>query len=74
MCVAFPGRVLSIDGGRAKVDFSGSLTDVNVSLVDVKVGEYVLVHAGMALQTMGKEEAESLTDLFAEVREAADEK
>lgn len=72
MCVAYPGKIISICGSRAKVDFSGSRADVNLSMVDAKVGDYVLVHAGMALQKMAAEEAESLTDLFDEIREAAD--
>lgn len=71
MCVAYPGKVLTINGDHANVDFAGSRTKVNISMVDAKVGDYVLVHAGMALQKMKQEEAESLTDLFSEVHEAA---
>jgi hydrogenase expression/formation protein HypC len=69
MCVAYPGKVISTDGARAKVDFSGSLADVNISMVDAKVGDYVLVHAGLALQKMEAGEAESLRGLFRELRE-----
>ncbi len=68
MCVAYPGKIVSTDGKRAKVDFSGSLANVNVSMVDGKVGDYVLVHAGLALQKMEKGEAESLRVLFGELR------
>lgn len=73
MCVAFPGKIIEIEGVRAKVDFAGTLSDVNLSVVEAKIGDYVLVHAGMAIQTMCADEAESLTDLFGEVREAARE-
>lgn len=71
MCVAFPGKIVSIDGGRAKVDFAGTMADVNVSMVEAQIGDYVLVHAGVALQTMGADEAESLADLFGELEETA---
>ena len=70
MCVAFPGRIVSIDGDRAKVDFAGTMANVNVSMVEARVGDYVLVHAGVALQTMGEDEAGALTDLFDELKEA----
>ena len=73
MCVAFPGKVLEIDGAAARVDFAGTVTAVNVSMVDARVGDYVLVHAGMALQTMGADEAASMNELFAELAEAAHE-
>lgn len=50
MCVAYPGRVVSIEGTHGMVDFSGSEVRVNLSMVPAKLGDYVLVHAGMAIQ------------------------
>lgn len=70
MCVAFPGKVLSCDGSHARVDFSGSVVNVNISLVSVEPGDYVLVHAGMAIQKVEREEAENWIDLFREIGEA----
>lgn len=70
MCVAYPGKVLSIEGKHAKVDFTGSLVDVNISMVKVEPGDYVLVHAGMAIQKVETEEAEAWVDLFREIAEA----
>lgn len=70
MCVAYPGKVLSIEGKHAKVDFTGSLVDVNISMVKVEPGDYVLVHAGMAIQKVETEEAEAWVDLFQEIAEA----
>jgi hydrogenase assembly chaperone HypC/HupF len=64
MCVAIPGKILSIDGMKAKVDFSGNTVDVNIGLIDAKVGEYVLVHAGCAIEVMPKDKAEELIELF----------
>jgi hydrogenase expression/formation protein HypC len=67
MCVATPGRVVEIDGAIAKVDFSGNLVRVNISLVDVAVGDYVLTHAGMAIEKLDSENAEELIKLFEEI-------
>ncbi len=42
MCLAIPAKIMSIDGKKAHVDFGqGVLREVNVSLVEAKVGEYV---------------------------------
>ena len=49
MCVAIPGRVTEINGTTAKVDFNGNLVNVNIGLVEPKVDQYVLVHAGCAI-------------------------
>ena len=56
MCIAIPGKVLEVDGSTAKVDFQGNLVDVTLGLVDAKPGQYVLVHAGCAIQVMEKEQ------------------
>lgn len=72
MCVAFPGKILSVEGEHAQVDFAGALAEVNISLIEAAVGDYVLVHAGMAIQKMAPEEAVDLQELFAEVEGAAE--
>lgn len=54
MCVAYPGRVVSIIGTHGMVDFSGTEVPVNLSMVPAKIGDYVLVHAGMAIQIVEK--------------------
>jgi hydrogenase expression/formation protein HypC len=65
MCVAYPGRVLSIEGRKAKVDFNGNTVDVNIGVVDAQTGDYVLVHAGCAIEAMSKEKADSILEIFA---------
>ena len=67
MCVAIPGRVDSIEGSTAKVDFNGNLVNVNIGLVEPKVGQYVLVHAGCAIEVMEKDQAQEIIDLFADL-------
>jgi len=57
MCLAVPAEVLSLNGNLAKVSVEGAVREVNVSLVDdVTVGDYVLVHAGFALQRWTRED------------------
>jgi hydrogenase expression/formation protein HypC len=69
MCLAFPGRVLSISGDFAKVDFGeGTAREgINVSLVEAKPGQYVLVHAGYAIQVMDEEEARETLAYWREI-------
>lgn len=69
MCLAVPAKVLEINGDKAKVDYGGVTRDVNVSLVDVKVGEYVIVHAGYAIQTMDEEDANITLDYWRQILE-----
>ncbi len=69
MCVALPGKILSIDGQMAKADFSGNVVNVNTGLIEPKVGDYVLVHAGCAIEIMAEDKAQELIDLFNEIDE-----
>ncbi len=67
MCVAMPGRVISIEGTKAIVDFSGNTVEAQAGLVNIKPGDYVLVHAGCILQVLSQEESDMLTELFEEL-------
>jgi hydrogenase expression/formation protein HypC len=68
MCLAIPARVISVKGEKAQVDFGeGVLRDVNVTLVEVKIGEYVLVHAGYAIQKMDEKDAKETLALWNEI-------
>jgi len=64
MCVAIPGEVLELSEGKAVVDFSGNRVTAYTGLVDVKVGDYVLVHAGCIIQKMKKQEADEIIELM----------
>lgn len=66
MCLAIPGKVLSLDGQYGEVDFGGVSKRVNLSMVDVSPGDYVVVHAGFAIQTMDEEEAKETLSLWEE--------
>ena len=67
MCLAIPGKVIEIYGDRAKVDYGGIVREANISLVDVKVGDYVIVHAGFAIQTLDEEAAMETLALWNEM-------
>jgi hydrogenase expression/formation protein HypC len=68
MCLAIPGEVIRIENGRGEVSFSGVKRLVDLRLVlGVNVGDYVLVHAGCAIQVLPREEAEETLRLFMEM-------
>jgi hydrogenase expression/formation protein HypC len=69
MCIAIPGKVISIDGSFAQVDFKGNLVNVNIGLVEAEVGQYVLVHAGCAIEVMEQGKAQEMLELFATLEE-----
>ena len=71
MCLAVPAKVLEIKGDKGVVDFGGIRREVNLSLIDdVKVGDYVLIHVGFAIQKLERKEAEEILKLWQEVSEA----
>ena len=65
MCLAIPAKVMSLNGELANVDFGqGVLREVNVSLVEAKIGDYVLVHAGYAIQIIEEQDAKETLALW----------
>jgi len=73
MCLAVPAEIKSIDGQTATVDYGGVTRTANISLVEVRVGDYVIVHAGYAIQVLDKEEAEKTLELFRELLESQED-
>ena len=70
MCLAIPAKIVSIEGDMAKVDFGeGVLREVNIVLVKTTVDDYILVHAGYAIQVISGEEAEETLRLWKELLE-----
>lgn len=60
MCIGFPGRILTIDKDNfAVIDISGTQREVSLDIVDepVTVGDYVICHAGYAIQRIDEEVA-----------------
>ena len=70
LCLAIPAKVLEVNGDVAKVDFGqGVAREVNVMLVDAKVGEYVLIHAGYSIEKMAQKAAEERLNTWRDVLE-----
>ncbi len=64
-----PGKIVAINGTKATVDFDGNKVDALFGPIKIKIGDYVLVHAGCILQIMSKDEGEGLVDLLREIDE-----
>lgn len=71
MCVAVPAEVIEIkEGNIGVVDYGELRQEVRLDLVDVKVGEFVLVHVGFAIQRLSREEGLETRELFRDVFDA----
>ncbi len=75
MCLAVPGQVLSVAGDEplartGRVSFGGVVKEVSLACVpEAKMGDYVLVHAGIALNTVDAEEARQVLDYLKQIDE-----
>jgi len=69
MCLGVPGKVLSIDGLLATVDFFGVQKELRLDIVDepVQVGDYVLNHVGFAIRRIPTEEVQETLALFEQI-------
>jgi hydrogenase expression/formation protein HypC len=74
MCLAIPAKVVEITSEegirrKAKADFGGVSREIDITLVDAKVGDYVIVHAGFAIEILDEQEAEETLALWKELLE-----
>ena len=74
MCLAVPGKIISISGEdlarQARVDFGGVLKEVNLAYVpEAEIGHYVLVHVGFAISIVDEEEAAKVFGYLREMGE-----
>jgi len=67
-----PAKVLSVNGDEAEVDFGGAIRKTNVSMVDAQVGEYVIIHAGFAIQKVDEDEAKETLQLWNEFLDSSE--
>lgn len=74
MCLAVPGKILSIQDSEnelmrfGKVSFGGIVKDVNLAYTpEAKVGDYVIVHVGFALNTVDESEAMKVFEYLKEI-------
>lgn len=73
MCLAIPARVAALHGeAMATVEIGGVEREVSLALVDADVGDYVIVHVGIAISILDEDEAMKTLALFAELDAAQD--
>lgn len=65
MCVAIPGKIIEIYEYESLIDFGNIKKRINTFFIDdIKIGEYVLVHAGSAIEKISEQEALETLELF----------
>lgn len=78
MCLAVPGKLISIDAfdetfRTGRVNFGGIVKDVNLAYVpEAKIGDYVLVHVGFALSIVDEDEANKVFSYLEQMNELAE--
>ncbi len=79
MCLAIPGKIISITSAsdeifrQGKVSFGGIIKEVNLCMVtEAKIDDYVLVHVGVAISQVDKEEAQQTFDYLKQMDEIAE--
>jgi hydrogenase expression/formation protein HypC len=70
VCLSVPAQIVEIEGVNGKVEFGGGIRrNVDLTLVDVKIGDYVIVHAGFAIEKLDEQSARESLELWAEIEE-----
>lgn len=70
MCLAIPGKIVSIKNKIAEVDFNGTMRQVSLDLVsNAKKNDYILAHAGFAIQILEEKDALETLKIFREIYE-----
>jgi hydrogenase expression/formation protein HypC len=65
MCLGVPMQVISIDGETAVCEIDGVRREASLMMVDkVSVGDFVLIHAGFAIEKLDEEDAQQTLELF----------
>ncbi|MCX7950770.1 MAG: HypC/HybG/HupF family hydrogenase formation chaperone [Clostridiales bacterium] len=71
MCLAVPLKIINIDGNSAQAELDGIVRQIRIDFVkDIKVGDYVIVHAGFAIEKLKEEDAIENLRLIREVTDA----
>jgi len=72
MCLAVPMKITEITGQEAVAEIGGVKRKANIQLVEnVKVGDYVIVHAGFAIEKLDEEDAKETIAMFREMERIA---
>ncbi len=69
MCLSIPAKIIEIENDMAKVSISGNIYSANISMVEnVSPGDYILLHAGFAIQKIDDKEASETNRLLEEIK------
>ena len=75
MCLAIPSKITKIENNMATIDVEGVQREASLLLLeDARVGDYVIVHAGFAIQKLDEAEARETLDLLREAIAAVDKR
>lgn len=68
MCLGIPGRIIEVRGLKATVDVAGVKKEISLKLLDgARVGDYVIVHAGFAIERLDEEKAAHTISMIKEI-------
>jgi hydrogenase expression/formation protein HypC len=74
MCLSIPAKIVSIEGSMAEVSAGGTLFKAGLHMIEnAKPGDYVLLHAGFAIQKISEKEAEETIKLLGEIDRSLNE-
>jgi hydrogenase expression/formation protein HypC len=74
MCLSIPARIVTINGTMAEVSAGGAIFKAGLHMIeDAKVGDYILLHAGFAIQKISEKEAAETIKLFEEMNNSMNE-
>lgn len=68
MCLGIPGRIIEMRGLKARVDVAGVKKEISLKLLDgARIGDYVIVHAGFAIERLDEEKAARTISMVKEI-------
>jgi hydrogenase expression/formation protein HypC len=74
MCLSIPAKIISIDGNMAEVSTGGAVFKAGLHLIeDAIVGDYILLHAGFAIQKISENDASETLRLLEEMNDSLNE-
>jgi hydrogenase expression/formation protein HypC len=74
MCLSIPAKIVSIDGNMAEVSAGGTIFTAGLHMIEnARVGDYILLHAGFAIQKVNEKEAKETLRLFEEMNNSLNE-
>ncbi|MBG0860953.1 MAG: HypC/HybG/HupF family hydrogenase formation chaperone [Bacteroidales bacterium] len=74
MCLSIPARIVSIEGNMAEVSAGGTIFKAGLHMIeDARIGDYILLHAGFAIQKISEKEAAETLKILEDMKNAGDD-